>query len=164
MPNLDRAAGGLPAFRIARLDGEESVRLIGDYEAELAGQGIVLDRHEGGSVEVEEMVTPRGLFLLVELDNTTVACGGVRRLSEDLAEIKRMYVAPTARRRGIAGALLARLEEEAFALGCRAVRLDTGRDMVAALTLYRAAGYREIPDYNGNPHAAHWMEKAVRIL
>jgi ribosomal protein S18 acetylase RimI-like enzyme len=72
-----------------------------------------------------------------------------------------MYVAPTARRRGVAQVLLTRLEEEARALGCRVARLDTGPDMGAALALYRTAGYREIPDYNGNPHAGHWMEKAL---
>lgn len=156
------SADGSPVFRIARLDDAESVRLLADYESELSGQGITLDRHEGGGVGAEEMVVPRGVFLLVELDQGIVACGGIRRLSDDIAEIKRMYVAPTARRRGVARALLGRLEDEARALGCRVARLDTGRDMVAALTLYRLVGYREIPDYNGNPHAAHWMEKALR--
>jgi len=72
-----------------------------------------------------------------------------------------MYVAPPARRRGVARALLLRLEDEARALGCRVVRLDTGREMVAALGLYRALGYVEIPDYNGNPHASHWFEKPL---
>jgi GNAT superfamily N-acetyltransferase len=162
MTTYTGSADGLPVFRVARLDDSESLRLLADYESELAEQGIVLDRHEGGGVGAEEMVVPQGIFLLVELDHDIVACGGIRRLSEDIAEIKRMYVAPTARGRGIARALLARLENEACALGCRVARLDTGRDMVAALTLYREVGYREIPDYNGNPHAAHWMEKALQ--
>jgi ribosomal protein S18 acetylase RimI-like enzyme len=83
-------------------------------------------------------------------------------LSDDKSEIKRMYVSPTARRRGVARALLGGLEDEARSLGCRAVRLDTGRDMVAALKLYRLVGYREIPDYNANPHAAYWMEKTLQ--
>lgn len=147
------------SFRVSRLDSRESARLIGEYQVELARQGIVLDRHGGGAVDSEEMVAPRGLFLLVDLNDVPVACGGVRRLSDEIAEIKRMYVAPTARRSGVARVLLGRLEQEARSLGCRVVRLDTGRDMRGALALYRAAGYREIPDYNSNPHAAHWMEK-----
>ena len=155
-------AEGPPFFRIARLDDPESVRLLADYQSELSAQGITLDRHEAGGVGVEEMVLPHGLFLLVEVDQESVACGGIRRLSDDIAEIKRMYVAPAARRRGVARALLGRLEDEARALGCRVARLDTGRDMAAALTLYRLLGYREIPDYNGNPHAAHWMEKVLQ--
>lgn len=154
-------AAGRPSFRIGRLDDRDSVRLISAYQAELARQGIVLDRGEAGGVEAEELVAPRGLWLLVELDNTAVACGGVRRLDDDVAEIKRMYVTPPARRRGVARALLARLEDEARALGCRVARLDTGRNMVAALTLYHALGYLDIPDYNGNPHAGHWLEKSL---
>lgn len=150
-----------PVFRIARLDDPDSAHLLADYEAELAGQGIVLQRGEGGGVGPEEMVAPHGVFLLVELGRETVACGGIRRLSGDIAEVKRMYVAPAARGRGVGRALLARLEDEARLLGCRLARLDTGRGMVAALSLYRAAGYREIPDYNGNPHAGHWMEKSL---
>jgi GNAT superfamily N-acetyltransferase len=154
--------GGLPVFRIARLDDPESLRLLADYESELSRQGIVLDRHEPGGVGVEEMVVPQGVFLLVELDQRIVACGGIRRLSDDIAEVKRMYVASTVRRRGVAHALLSRLEDEARELGCRVARLDTGRHMVAALRLYRLVGYREIADYNGNPHAAHWMEKILQ--
>lgn len=153
--------GDDPVFRVARLDERASVRLLSGYEAELVGLGIVLDRDEGGGVDAEEMVAPRGTFLHVEIGPAIVACGGVRRLDDEIAEIKRMYVAPIARRRGVASALLARLEDEARALGCRAVRLDTGRHMVGALALYRTAGYHEIPDYNGNPHAGHWMEKAL---
>jgi ribosomal protein S18 acetylase RimI-like enzyme len=72
-----------------------------------------------------------------------------------------MYVAPFARRRRVGAALLARLEDEARALGCHATRLDTGAGMEAALALYKRAGYREIADYNGNPHAAYWMEKTI---
>jgi GNAT superfamily N-acetyltransferase len=158
---MNTAGARPPVFRVARLDDEGSTRLLRDYEAELAGQGIVLDRDEGGGVRADEMVPPHGIFLLVELDDSVVACGGIRRLSETIAEIKRMYVAPASRGRGVARALLTRLEDEARVLGCRFARLDTGRHMTAALGLYRSTGYVEIPDYNGNPHAGHWMEKSL---
>lgn len=148
-----------PVFRAARLDDAESKRLLADYQAELAGHGIVLDRTEGGGVGPEELAPPHGLFLLVEVDGRPVACGGVRRLDAGTAEVKRMYVAPAARGRGVARGLLARLEKEGRSLGCRVVRLDTGLHMDAALALYLSSGYREIPDYNGNPHAGHWLEK-----
>jgi GNAT superfamily N-acetyltransferase len=147
--------------RIAPADGPEAVALLTAYAAELTGQGIVLDEREGGAVAPDEMAPPNGTFLLVELDGATVACGGVRRLAGGAAEIKRMYVAPAARGRGVARALLARLEDEARALGCAVARLDTGPRMNAALGLYRATGYAEIADYNGNPHAAYWMEKTL---
>lgn len=149
-------------FRLARLDDPQSVALLRDYETELQRLGIVLDQQEGGWVSVEELVAPRGAFLIAELDGFVAACGGVRRLDEpDIAEVKRMFVVPIARGRGVGAALLARLENEARALGCHVTRLDTGAGMEAALALYRRAGYHEIADYNGNPHAAYWMEKKI---
>lgn len=150
-----------PVVTSARADEPVVLALLVDYAGELAARGIVLHRGEGGSVDAEEMEPPQGAFHVVHLDGEAVACGGVRQLAEDVAEVKRMYVAPTARRRGVARALLTRLEEDARRLGCRSVRLDTGPGMESAIALYRAAGYREIDDYNGNPHAGHWFEKAV---
>jgi GNAT superfamily N-acetyltransferase len=90
-----------------------------------------------------------------------MAGGGVRGLSEGTAEIKRMFVRPVARSRGLAGLLLAALEDEALALGYRAVRLDTGPKQQHAMRLYRSAGYEDIPPYNDNPFACFWGEKSL---
>ena len=83
----------------------------------------------------------------------------MRLLSPEVAELKRMYVDPSARGAGLARRLVARLESEATALGATVVRLDTGRDMAPAIALYRSSGYREVDDYNGNPDAGWWFEK-----
>jgi GNAT superfamily N-acetyltransferase len=69
-----------------------------------------------------------------------------------------MYVVPEFRRRGLARALLAGLEEAAREMGHTLMRLDS---TAATWPIYRDAGYREIPDYNGNPHADHWGEKRL---
>ena len=90
-----------------------------------------------------------------------MGCGAVRRLDPDTAEIKRMWVDPGARGLGVGRSLLAALEAAAGELGCRAVRLDTAAPLIEALALYRAAGYVEIPAYNENPYAAHWLEKRL---
>ena len=149
-------------FRPSHLDDQEAVTLLAEYEAELLRFGIVLDRGEPGGVSSDELIAPNGAFLIAELDGITTGCGGVRRLAEPgIAEVKRMYVVPDARKRGVGAALLARLEDEARSLGCQVTRLDTGPGMEAALALYRGAGYHEIADYNGNPHAAYWMEKRI---
>jgi GNAT superfamily N-acetyltransferase len=150
-----------PVLVPARADEPTVLALLADYADELAGRGIVLHQGEGGSVEVEEMEPPRGAFHVVRLEGRPVACGGVRVLGDGVAEVKRMYVAPAARRRGVARALLTRLERDARELGCRAVRLDTGPGMDSAIALYRGAGYADIDDYNGNPHAGHWFEKSL---
>jgi GNAT superfamily N-acetyltransferase len=113
------------------------------------------------SVGPEEMAPPDGWFVAVYADGRAVAGGGVRRLDDETAEIKRMYVVPDARGRGFGRRLLAALEDAARELGYRRVRLDTGAEQPRALALYRSAGYREIPDYNGNANAAFWGEKAL---
>ena len=93
-----------------------------------------------------------------------VAGGGLRQLSDGVAEIKRMYVRPAARSQGVAGELLLALEETARAMGYAAVRLDTGPKQVHAMALYRGAGYVEVEPYNDNPFACFWGEKVLRSL
>src|SRR5204863_9095884 len=105
---------------------------------------------------------PGGACLVGFGDDGTAACvGGVKRLDDQTAEIKRMYVLPEARGRGAARALLGALEDAARDLGYTRVRLDTGRDQPHARALYESTGYREIPDYNGNPYATYWAEREL---
>ncbi len=72
-----------------------------------------------------------------------------------------MYVVPAWRGRGLAGRLLAALEDATCELGYRRVRLDVGASQPLARSLYERRGYRSIPDYNGNPHASFWGEKVL---
>jgi ribosomal protein S18 acetylase RimI-like enzyme len=72
-----------------------------------------------------------------------------------------MYVAPAHRGRGLARALLTELEGIAHSHGCKATRLDTSDYLTEAIGLYRAAGYREVPDYNANPKASLWFERQL---
>jgi ribosomal protein S18 acetylase RimI-like enzyme len=111
------------------------------------------------TVSGAEMVPPDGCFVVVWEDGDAVAGGGVRRLEDGVGEIKRMFVMPDARRRGHARRVLEELEAAAAALGYRRLRLDTAQSMTAAVALYRSAGYRDIPDYNGNSYASYWGEK-----
>jgi ribosomal protein S18 acetylase RimI-like enzyme len=106
-----------------------------------------------------DLVPPIGEMLLAWLDGEPVAIGGVRDLGTPVAEVKSMYVAPAARRRGLGRRLLERLEGIAAEHGCDAVRLDTASHMTAAIALYRDLGYREIPAYNGGPNADLWFER-----
>jgi GNAT superfamily N-acetyltransferase len=108
-----------------------------------------------------ELCAPGGAYVVGYAGTEAVAGGGVRRLSDGVGEIKRMYVRPDARSRGIARALLAALEDAARTLGYEAVRLDTGPKQVHALSLYRSAGYVDVPAYNDNPFAIFWGEKRL---
>ena len=111
----------------------------------------------------QEFGPPGGTFLVGFDDDGTVLCGGgVKRLADDVAEIKRMFVIPEARGRGLARELLVALEDAARDLGYARVRLDTGPKQPHAEQLYRSAGYREIGNFNANPMASFWGEKALR--
>ncbi len=100
-------------------------------------------------------------MLVTRCDGHAVGCGALQRLDDWTAEIKRMWVAPEMRGRGLARRLLGALEDEARALGFARVRLDTNRALGEAQALYRRAGYRDIPRYNDNPYADFWFEKEL---
>ena len=109
----------------------------------------------------EEMSSPRGCYAVLYEGGRAVAGGGLRELEPGVAEIKRMYVVPEARSRGLARRLLEELETAARDLGYARVRLDTGDPQPHARALYRSAGYREIDNYNDNGYASYWGEKAL---
>ena len=92
-----------------------------------------------------EVAGGHGAFLVVYLQETPVGCGALRLLDAETAELKRMYVSPTVRGRGLGRRLVAALEAEAQALGVRRLVLETGVRQVAALALYRATGFHPIP-------------------
>lgn len=101
------------------------------------------------------------LFLVGFEDDTPICCGGLKPLGGGAVEIKRMYVVPAARGRGVARALLATLETEARRRGFVVARLDTGPRQPSAERMYREAGYAEIGNFNANPIASFWGEKQL---
>jgi GNAT superfamily N-acetyltransferase len=131
-------------------------------EADAEARAVYADSwiaDRGLTVDTPDFQSPRGCFVVAHLDGAPVGCGGFRRLADDVAEIKRLFVRSGARRHGVGVALLRRLERLAADGGYRIVRLDTGPRQSAALALFRSTGYSEIEDYNGNELAAHWFEK-----
>jgi GNAT superfamily N-acetyltransferase len=115
------------------------------------------------SATPNDFAAPRGRFLVGFDDGSgaPVCCGGVKGLGDGAAEIKRMYVVPATRRRGLARLLLRALEETARDLGYAVVRLDTGPLQPHAQALYESAGYRAIGNFNANPVASYWGEKRL---
>ena len=86
-------------------------------------------------------------YLAVVVDGRAVSCGGIQVIDAATAEIKRMYVLPEARGRGLSRVVLTALEEWAVAEGHTTARLETGSYMPVALALYTGTGYRPIPTY-----------------
>lgn len=105
---------------------------------------------------------PAGVFLVaVDQQDVPLGCGALRHLDAGTAEVKRMYVDPDARGKGVGSRLLRALEDEARRSGRRSVRLDTSAELPAALALYLRSGYASIDRYNDNPHAAYWLERQL---
>lgn len=110
---------------------------------------------------VAELRPPTGLLLMATLRGEPVGCGGLKFHDAEPTEIKRMWIAPTARGLGVGRRLLAELEAHAARHGADTVRLETNRSLVEAISLYRSAGYVEVEPYNGEPYAHHWFEKRL---
>ncbi|MGX2993777.1 bifunctional helix-turn-helix transcriptional regulator/GNAT family N-acetyltransferase [Streptomyces sp. JNUCC 64] len=110
-----------------------------------------------------ELRAPRGLFLVARLHGDPVGCAGLKLPDGAPAEIKRMWVAPAARRLGLGRRFLAELEARAAGLGRDVVRLDTNSSLDAALALYRSCGFQEVPAFNDEPYAHHWFEKRIAV-
>jgi GNAT superfamily N-acetyltransferase len=114
-----------------------------------------------GYLDPADYNPPRGHFFLAMAGDEVLACGGLVWIDGTTAEVKRMWVNPAARGRGLASRLLAFLEQTALASGRPLVRLDTNPVLIEAIALYRKAGYRDIDRYNDNPYAGAWFEKRV---
>ena len=130
--------------------------------------GPLADGPEGIDLEAEfaagppaDLVPPAGVLLMAYVDGVPAGLGGIRHLDTEVAEVKSMFVSVAQRGRGVGRRILAGLEEIAVQHGCRAVRLDTSDYLTPAIGLYRAAGYREVPDYNQNPKANLWFERRL---
>jgi GNAT superfamily N-acetyltransferase len=104
---------------------------------------------------------PSGVFVVVHVDDSPIACGGARALDERTREIKRMWVHDDWRGAGIGRRLLAHLEHRCSQLGSTRIVLDTNSVLVEAVAMYERAGYHAIPRYNDNPYSAHWFEKLL---
>src|SRR5687768_13207402 len=92
-------------------------------------------------VDPDEFLPPQGLFLAAEVDGEPVGSGAWRSLGAGIAEIKRVYVVPALRRRGLAQLIVEVLERSAAQAGHRSVVLNSGARQPEALALYEQLGY-----------------------
>src|SRR5580765_403191 len=135
----------------AEPDSEDAAILIQALDADLHRRYPGVAVH---GLHPEDVQDRRLTFLIAHADGQAIGCGAVRQLEPGVGEVKRMFVQPPWRRRGVARQLLAALESQARKLGYGALRLETGTGQLEAIGLYRSAGYVDIApfgEYVGNP-------------
>jgi len=129
----------------ASWDDRDVQRLAADQQAEIRA------RYDGAG---EPGTPPSAADISVVLNardaaGTAVGCGALRPLGDGVAEVKRMFIAPSARGRGLAKVVLAGLEDAARERGWTTLRLETGLRQPEAVALYAGAGYRPIAAFGG---------------
>jgi GNAT superfamily N-acetyltransferase len=152
------------SFRPVSLENEPAAFLVDAMRAELAElyDELDIDAPHMPKAGPAELGPPDGIFLVgFDAAGEPICCGGVKRLSDRACEIKRMYVIPQARGRGVGRQLLQALEGAAAELGYDVLRLDTGPRQPDAERMYRRAGYRPIGNFNANPIASFFGEKLL---
>lgn len=143
-------------------DTAEARQCLAQYFDELAErfeEGF--DPGKGNTTTEDDFIPPMGSFVIARLDGSPVGCGALRMIDAETAEIKRMWVAPSARGLGVASRMLRKLETIAAGFGVKTVCLDTNRSLKEAQSLYRREGYTEIARFNDNPYADHWFAKRL---
>ena len=135
---------------------------ISQYFAELDRRfDIGFDPSISISADADELRPPAGLVLLATLRSEPIGCGALKFHDDAPTELKRMWVADSARGLGIGRRLLAELEAEASRAGSTIVRLETNGSLTEAIALYRSSGYTEVEPFNDEPYAHHWFEKRL---
>ena len=103
---------------------------------------------------------PEGRLLLAIFDGQTAGCVALHKIENDVCEMKRLYVRPRFRGKGMGKALAERIIHEAREIGYKKLRLDTVEPVMrAAVAMYRQLGFQEIEPYRANPiEGALYME------
>ena len=144
-----------PADPIAR-------RCIAQYFGELSRRfDHGFDAAQSIPIDDDELLPPRGVFLVGTLDGEAVACGSIKTIAPGVGYVKRMWVAESARGLGLGRRTLQELEAAARTLGFTRLCLETNRALSEAIALYRKSGYREVEPFNDEPYAHHWFEKEI---
>ena len=161
---MDMIASALGRSRITieEVDprGEAARYCLCEYYSELSG------RFKGGfdislsrDPDAADMMPPRGAFFVAKSDGLPLGCVGLKGTGSDLAEIKRLWVAPSARGLALGRRLMDAAEFAARKLTVKILRLDTNSALAEALRLYRSSGWREIERFNDDPYPDLFFEK-----
>ncbi|KTS30971.1 PadR family transcriptional regulator [Methylobacterium indicum] len=163
---MDLVATALGRDRIAIEEtdprGEPARHCLTAYYAELGrrlstGFDVALSRDP----EAADMMRPRGAFLVAVSDGLPIGCVGLKGKGGEMAEIKRLWVCPSARGLGLSRRLMEAAEAAAREIGIAVLRLDSNSALTEALALYRRTGWVEIDRFNDDPYPDFFFEKRL---
>ena len=142
--------------------GNEAQYCLREYYGELArrfksGFEVSLSRDP----DATDMILPRGTFLVAMSDGLPIGCVGLKGTGGELAEVKRLWVAPSARGLGLGRRLMDGVEDAARNIALKILRLDTNSALPEALKLYRSTGWTEIDRFNDDPYPDVFFEKRL---
>ena len=139
--------------------GPEAQQLIRELNDEIA---TLYPDAPIDAVDISEFAFAGGYFVVAKDADHAVGCGGFRRINDRFVEMKRLFVRPSARRRGIARQILRHLETEIRRRGYSNTVLETGCHNTAAIALYESEGYLPIRPFRGtgNPTSRCYAKQA----
>lgn len=142
---------GVIEVRREDLESPIAQQLIAALNADLRARYPEGDDMHYFRLDADEVRPGRGAFVVAYDAETPVGCGAVRMIDAGVAEIKRMYVSPAVRGRGIARRMLEVLESEARAIGVVKLMLETGTRQPEAIALYSKTGYSRTGAFGDYP-------------
>lgn len=163
---MDLVASALARDRITIIQADprtpDAVWCLQEYYGELARRfDTGFDVNLSRDPDATSMIPPKGSFLLAMSDGLPLGCVGLKGDGSAVAEVKRLWVAPSGRGLGLAHSLMQAAEDAARALGITTLRLDTNSALPEAIALYRNTGWTEIPRFNDDPYPDHFFEKVI---
>jgi DNA-binding MarR family transcriptional regulator/GNAT superfamily N-acetyltransferase len=151
---------GLVQVRVGDPAGSAAQLCLRSYFAELGSRFEAgFDPDASLPAAAADLAEPAGLLLLAQIHDETIGCGALKFHGTGPAELKRMWVAASARGLGVGRRILTELEHRARQRGVTVIRLETNRRLTEAIGLYRSAGYAEVAAFSDEPYAHHWFEK-----
>jgi DNA-binding MarR family transcriptional regulator/GNAT superfamily N-acetyltransferase len=153
-----------PSVEISPVDPEhpDARYCLNEYVAELNRRSTRgFDPTVGATALPHEVRPPSGQFFVAYLHGEPIGCGAVKHHRNTPAEIKRMWLAPPVRGLGLGRRLLETLETCALTGGADIAHIETSSVLPEALSLYRSAGWIDVPRFNDEPFADHWLEKRL---
>jgi DNA-binding MarR family transcriptional regulator len=150
-------------LRLVDPEAADAQRCLRAYFTELRRRAPErgFDPETGATARPHEVRPPRGAFVVVYLRDEPVGCGAVKHHPGQVSDIKRMWIAESARGMGLGRRLLSHLESLASDHGSTVVHLETNDVLSEALALYRAHNYVEVEPFNDEPFADRWFAKQL---